>query len=176
MFDIDVVASHLRRHTRALVCIDGPAGAGKTTLADQLRELRPDAVIIHMDELYDGWVNALDAGLTSRLIRDIRDPFLAGEVITYRRYDWHTAAFTEHVTVTVPDLLILEGVASAQEVTRSVAALSVFIDVEPTVGRQRVLERDGASSADHIDAWQQQEQAHFLRDRTPDSVTIRLRS
>ena len=38
-----------------LVCIDGPAGAGKTTFAARLADaLVPDAVVLHMDDLYDG--------------------------------------------------------------------------------------------------------------------------
>jgi thymidylate kinase len=59
---------------------------------------------------------------------------------------------------------------------RAAAAVSIFIDVDPAVGRQRVLARDGEVSADHIEAWQAQEQAHFEADRTRDAVSITLRS
>ena len=176
MFDLELIDARLRGHQRALVCIDGPAGAGKTTLAEQLIALRANAVVIHMDDLYDGWVNALDDRLTGRLVTQIRDPFVAGLPIEYLRYDWHAGAFTERVSVPVSDLLIVEGVASAQRVMREVAALSIFIDVDPAVGRQRVVERDGNASAEHIDAWQTQERTHFESDRTRESVTLTLHS
>ena len=57
-----------------LIAIDGPAGAGKTTLAakffDEFSTTKTVA-LIHMDDLYAGWENALDHRLTSRLA-DIR--------------------------------------------------------------------------------------------------------
>lgn len=176
MFDLDRIDYLLREHPRALVCIDGPAGAGKTTLAEQLVQLRANAVVIHMDDLYDGWVDALDARLTARLVEHIRDPFLAGQPIAYPRYDWYVGAFVDTVTIPATELLVIEGVASAQQALRSAAALSIFIDVDPSVGRQRVLDRDGEVSADHIDAWQVQERAHFLAERTRESVTLILQS
>lgn len=176
MFDLDRIDEQLAKHPRALVCIDGPAGAGKTTLAEQLVQRRAHAVVIHMDDLYDGWVDALDARLTARLVEHIRDPFLAGQPITYPRYDWYVGAFVETVAVPATDLLVIEGVAAAQQALRSVAAFSIFIDVDPAVGRQRVIDRDGEASAGHIDAWQELEHAHFLADRTRESVTLVLQS
>ena len=42
-----------------LVCVDGPAGSGKTTLADRLvTALGPGAAVVHMDDLYAGWTLA----------------------------------------------------------------------------------------------------------------------
>ena len=176
MFDLDRIDEQLRQHPRALVCIDGPAGAGKTTLAEHLVQLRANAVVIHMDDLYDGWIDALDARLTARLVEHIRDPFVAGRPIAYPRYDWYVGAFVETVTIPPTDLLVVEGVASAQQAMRAAAAVSIFIDVDPAVGRQRVLDRDGEISVGHIDAWQAQEQAHFEADQTRDAVSITLRS
>ncbi len=52
---------------KSVIAIDGPAGAGKTTLATNLalalaQDLRVQ--IIHMDDLYDGWDNALGLQLS----------------------------------------------------------------------------------------------------------------
>lgn len=158
----------------ALVCIDGPAGAGKTTLAASLVEAFPGAHVVHLDDLYNGWDNALDDDLTERLVRCIRDPLLRGEPIRYQRYDWYEGRFDEHIDVGVSTLLILEGVGAAQREMRSHAALSVFIDIEPELGRARVIERDGALSVDHIDAWQREEQRHFEADDTRAGVTLHI--
>jgi len=38
-----------------LVCVDGPTGSGKTTLASGLQELSPGAAVVHSDELLEGW-------------------------------------------------------------------------------------------------------------------------
>ena len=37
-----------------LLCVDGPAGSGKTTLADEIRAIT-GAPVVHMDNLYEGW-------------------------------------------------------------------------------------------------------------------------
>ncbi len=37
-----------------LVCIDGPAGSGKTTLAAAVESAAPDAYVVHSDELLEG--------------------------------------------------------------------------------------------------------------------------
>lgn len=169
-FDLAQISARLRDHERALICIDGPAGAGKTTLATAFVETLADVHVIHMDDLYAGWTDALSADLTERLVTQIRDPFLGGSAVRYRRYDWYASAFAEFVEVPATRLLIVEGVGAAQAVMRDAAAVSVFVDVEPAVGRERVIARDGDVSASHIDAWQVHERAHFARDRTRESV------
>ena len=53
-----------------LLAIDGPAGAGKTTLAAKLEaEYSAHSTVrtIHMDDLYDGWEGALGGALTQIL-------------------------------------------------------------------------------------------------------------
>jgi len=156
------------------VCIDGPAGAGKTTLAALLLEEFPHAHVVHLDDLYNGWDNALDTDLTERLVRCIRDPLLGGQSIRYQRYDWYAGRFSDHIDLGVGRMLILEGVGAAQRQMRAHAALSVFIDIDPEMGRARVIERDGALSIDHIEAWQREEQRHFAADDTRNGVTLHI--
>ena len=53
-----------------LIAIDGPAGAGKTTLAAKFfAEFSVDksVLVIHLDDLYDGWDNALSSAMLSHL-------------------------------------------------------------------------------------------------------------
>ena len=59
-----------------IVAIDGPAGAGKTTLANRLKENIQDSSIeiIHMDDLYDGWQNSLTPALGKVLDISICSP------------------------------------------------------------------------------------------------------
>ena len=45
-----------------LLAIDGPAGAGKTTLAAQLEKefsATGSVRVVHLDDLYSGWTTAL---------------------------------------------------------------------------------------------------------------------
>ncbi len=49
-----------------IIAVDGPAGAGKTTLAKKIESALgyKSVHVIHMDNLYDGWENALTQTLT----------------------------------------------------------------------------------------------------------------
>ena len=38
-----------------LICVDGPAGSGKTTWAAGIAQLAPEVTVVHMDDLYPGW-------------------------------------------------------------------------------------------------------------------------
>lgn len=169
---VEAITARVGTATRALICIDGPAGSGKTTLAEHLEAEHDELAVVHMDSLYAGWTNALSADLTQRLIEQIRDPFMSGNPVRYRRYDWYEGAFADHIEIGAPRLLVVEGVGAAQRAMRQHASVSVFLDVDPATGRARVLDRDGAISAAHIDDWQRQESAHFEQDGTRDGVDI----
>lgn len=170
---VEWISDRVSAVTRAIVCVDGPAGAGKTTVAAKLLARFAHAQVIHMDDLYDGWDAALEQPLTHRLVTHVRDPFLAGEPVRYPRYDWSAAAFGEMVEVEPTPLLVVEGVGAAQLVMRK-HAITVFLDVDPQVGRLRVIERDGEVSAAHIDDWQCRERAHFEADGTREGVDLYL--
>ena len=49
-----------------LVCVDGPAGSGKTTFADAVvataRERGLTCELVHMDDVFAGWDGLGDAG------------------------------------------------------------------------------------------------------------------
>ena len=79
-----------------LVCVDGPAGSGKTTLAAAIAATVPASVVVHMDDLFEGWdgLPTVDAQLDS-LLR----PLATGEPGSYRRWDWDAGAWAERVTV-----------------------------------------------------------------------------
>jgi hypothetical protein len=98
-----------------LVAVDGPAGAGKTTLAAALRRhlrdaLRPAGgrvVLIHMDNVYDGW-EGLEAGMRT-VDADVVGPLLDGRPGHYRRYDWLAGRFAEQHTVEPCEVLLVEA-------------------------------------------------------------------
>ncbi len=151
-----------------MLVIDGPAGAGKTTLAAALALLQ-DCVIVPMDLLYDGW-EGLEAGVAQveRLLADLD----AGRTPTYRRYDWIAGAYTETVTVPATPLLVIEGVGSGGTERR--ADCLVWIDAPADVRRQRAEAR--GDFADQWERWAEHERAHFKRRRTRDRADLILDS
>ena len=69
---IDALSDLCKDVSQPVIAIDGPAGAGKTTLAHDVRlalAQRYSITEVHMDDLYDGWDNALTAQLTEVLTR-----------------------------------------------------------------------------------------------------------
>ena len=67
---IDALSDLCKDVSQPIIAIDGPAGAGKTTLAHDIKlalAKRYSITEIHMDDLYDGWENALTSQLTDVL-------------------------------------------------------------------------------------------------------------
>ena len=146
-----------------LICIDGPAGSGKTTLAAAVAELRPGARVVHMDDLYDGWDGLPHVGdqLDGLLL-----PLARGEAGSYRRYDWYAGRYAETVPVPQVDLLLLEGVGSGSKGHAGLTTLLAWVTAPEDVRERRGLERDGADLADRWRQWMLDEAAHFDREST----------
>jgi len=156
-----------------LVCIDGPAGAGKTTVAGHLADAL-GAQVVHMDDLYDGWDNAFDQDITAEL-RDIVNAFKAGSPVQHRVYDWGQGQFhAERASLPRTDILIIEGVGAAQPEVRDCAELRVFVDVAADIGDARVLARDGEEIAGHMSAWRLREAQYFTEDNTAARCEVHL--
>ncbi len=145
-----------------LICVDGPAGSGKTTLGRAISDLA-QAPLIHMDDLYDGW------GGLPRLadqLDSILAPLARGEAGSYRRYDWEAGRYDETVAVVPAPLLVLEGVGSGSRVTDGLATVLVWVEAPADLRVRRGLERDGEQVEHHWRQWTLDEAEHFDREGT----------
>ena len=161
-----------------LYAIDGPAGAGKTTYAAQLEaELSVNATVktIHMDDLYNGWDNALSNALSEILDR-ISTAHLAGRECVIKKFNWSTMEFDSEEIITPTDVLIIEGVGAAQQIVRESGAITYWLDIEAEIGLQRVLARDGAHIEVQMRQWQIDQDKHFARDETRENCEFKLTS
>jgi uridine kinase len=150
-----------------LVCIDGPAGSGKTTLAAALATALGDAPVVHMDDLYEGWDQQLGPALAERVDAWVLDPLRSGSAGRYRRFDWAAGRFAgDWVRVPAAPVVILEGCASASRQVRAWASLVIWVEAPEDVRLRRGLERDGEAMAAQWRAWQRHEAAHFAADGT----------
>lgn len=151
-----------------LVCVDGPAGSGKTTLARALAE-ETGARVVHMDDLYAGWsgLATVDEALAG-LLRPLAD----GQPGFYRRFDWELDAYAElHVVAPTP-LLVVEGVGSGSAVTADLVTTLVFVDAPHDLRMARGLARDGDALAPHWASWAEHEAARFAADRTRERADL----
>ena len=167
----EAAATRVVQHTLArpptlgagrLVCVDGPAGSGKTSLADAVAR-RTDAQVVHMDDLYGGWDGLLFvAGHVERLLR----PLAQGLHGHWQRYDWHAGRFAEWHQVRPGGLLLLEGVGSGARAWAALTTTLVYVESPRSVRLRRGLDRDGDEQAEHWRRFMVQEDLLLSRERT----------
>lgn len=154
-----------------LICLDGSAGSGKTSLAAEVAALCPAARVIHMDDLFPGW-----SGLprVDEQLDGLLTPLAAGRAGSYRRYDWDAGRFAETVTVDPVRLLVLEGVGSGATRFGALQTVLVWLEAPYDVRMARGLARDGDTFAPHWEQWAQDEAELFARERTRERADLVL--
>lgn len=148
-----------------LLCVDGPAGSGKTTLARAVRRAAPvPCRVVHLDDLYPGWDGL---GAVIDLVPPILAAVSAGTPGRYRSWDWVSHAPGPERTVPVVDLLVLEGVGAGGRAWADVTTVTVWVDgPDAAERRSRVVARDGESVRAPIEEWQAAETAHLAAEGT----------
>jgi uridine kinase len=159
-----------------IIAIDGPAGAGKTTLALDIKlalAQRYSITEIHMDDLYDGWDNALTSQLTEVLEYVVKS-HKNSTPISLSTYNWHEGAFLPAAQLEKSELLILEGVGSGQMAIRDSLSALIWIDIEDSQGMARVLERDGKEIENQMKKWLATQAQHFRSEDTQNAADFVL--
>ena len=158
-----------------LVCVDGPAGSGKTTWAagiaggfDRL-DHRGRAHVVHMDDLYAGWSGLAEV---DRQLAGLLLPLAEGRPGSYLRYDWLAERFTKLVDVAPAPLLVLEGVGSGSSRFAELITALVWVEAPHEVRMRRGIDRDGEAFAPHWEQWARDEAELFDRERTRDRADV----
>ncbi|MGH3318274.1 MAG: uridine kinase family protein [Nocardioidaceae bacterium] len=177
--NLDDLADRIRRAPARLggtrlVCVDGPAGSGKTTLADALAARLDDARVVHMDDVYRGWDTNFDE-VHTRLRGQLVEPLQHGRAARYQRYDWADGRFDVWVDVPVPAVLLLEGVGSGSQSLDPWRSLLVWVEVDRPERLRRGLDRDGPQVLHHWLAWMRHEEVEHVRQHTRERADVRLR-
>ena len=172
-----------------LVCIDGPAGSGKTTLASELATALhvagptpAGAAVVHGDEIYEGWDVVASAPdrvaafglLPQRISAWLLDPWREGRAGRHPVWDWYADAWGPDVEVPAAPVVILEGVGLGAAALRELAALSLWVEADPDIRLARVLARDGEQLHAAMLGWQRDEDRWHQLDRTRECVDVRL--
>ena len=155
-----------------IIVIDGPAGSGKTTLAKSLSGLLENCPIIHLDEIYEGWENALSPKTSQDLVEWIINPLLENNLIEYIKYDWNLEQRIEKVVINNSKVIIIEGVGSSSFQVSKHASLKLWIEVNKETGINRVLTRDGLHIQEQMKTWQSQESKFFIENNSKENSDI----
>jgi uridine kinase len=156
--------------TPAIISIDGNAGAGKTTLAielkSQLAKSGKSSQIVHMDDFYDGWQNPFTIDLANRVITQILQPFSQELEMSYQAFDWLLNGFVKEKFLTKTKVLILEGVGSGQSAFRNYIDYLIWLNINPKIGLSLVTARDGTKNSQQMQQFLLDQERHFALENT----------
>jgi energy-coupling factor transporter ATP-binding protein EcfA2 len=162
---------------RRLICVDGPAGSGKTTLAAAIRRAVPREMsrrVVHLDDLYPGW-DGLRAGVV-HVAEAVVTPLAQGRPGRYRRWDWHASAPGPWMEVPLVDVLVLDGVGAGALAYDELITTLVWVEADHGVRLTRGITRDGPASGDDFVAWMAREAPYLEEQRTRERADVVVRT
>ncbi|WP_243074331.1 uridine kinase [Microbacterium sp. SS28] len=157
-----------------LVGIDGPAGAGKSTLAMALTE-RFGWPVVEIDDFFS-WVS-FDSWWP-RFEVEVVEPLLAGRSIRYRTRDWAGDELGEGLAgwkqLKWAPVVVLEGVGSTRRAIAGSLACRVWVDAPEAERLERGVARDGESHRALWESYLPREAAFFAADRAVERSDVRV--
>jgi uridine kinase len=162
-----------------IVTIDGPAGSGKTTLANELAtELKSSngpISVVHMDELYEGWDNALGQKLFDRIEAWILAPIRNGLNPKFLKYDWHQGKYANWSELPLTQIFIIEGVGSGHIALRKFVSQAIWVEADDDLLLDRVVQRDGEGVRHEMLIWKDRERTYFELNDVKNAANFHLR-
>ena len=173
---------HLSSTSRGstIVGVDGPAGAGKSSLCAALVSIDPSITIVPMDDFFlpPGLrrAPASEAGRQidwRRVLNQVIIPLTHRNAVRYQRFDWQSHTLKEWHSVPAGGIVLLDGVYSTREELVPFLAQRMWIHVPGNLGLKRGIERDGeASRAWWMADWVEDEDRYILAHRPEDLADI----
>jgi uridine kinase len=150
-----------------IVAVDGPGGAGKSSLSDWLsREL--DAPIVHTDD-FASWEDPTD--WWPDLIEKVLKPLAAGSRARYAPTRWGGPERRE-VTIEPGSFLVLEGVTASREAFRPYLAYTIWVETPRDLRLWRGIERDGEEMREQWETWMAGEDRYIERERPAEHADL----
>jgi uridine kinase len=152
-----------------VIAVDGPGGAGKSTLAHKLSVAMCKTTIIHTDD-FASW--EIPTEWWPRLIEQVLEPLCRNQPGRYQRYDWDSRCMAEWHDVPPSEYLILEGVSASREAFQPYLAFSIWVETPRDERLRRGLERDGEDALPLWIGWMAGEDGYVARERPAERADV----
>ncbi|MFC9132922.1 uridine kinase [Streptomyces sp. NPDC057099] len=144
-----------------LVGVDGHAGSGKSTFAEQLAGALGGAPVLRLDDIASheelfGW--------TGRLLDQVIEPLADGRTARYAPYDWRARRFGPPLPLPPAPVILVEGVGAGRRALRPRLALLLWMELPREEAWARGRSRDGEEQREFWDGWVPAERRHFADD------------
>ena len=158
----------LQRGTLVLA-IEGPCGSGKSTVANVLEQVY-GCTVFHMDDFFLRPHQRTAERLSEpggnvdreRFLEEVLLPVSRGEKVLYRPFDCSIMDLEEEISVLPGRFVVVEGAYSMHPDLREYFDLSVFLDIESELQRERIQKRNTPQMAERFfSTWIPMEQRYF---------------
>lgn len=164
----DKIQELLKEKSYILVAIDGRSAAGKTTLANQLKE-ELGCTVIHMDDFFLRPEQRTAQRLEEpggnvdyeRFLEEVLLPLRAGKSFSYAPFDCHTQGFKSPIHVEPDQITVVEGSYSCHPALRDYYDLRIFLSLDPEEQARRILLRNPDRSRMFLERWIPLEEKYF---------------
>ena len=156
---------------RMLLAIEGGSASGKSTLAELLTGIYPDAALFHADDYFlrpeqrtpERYAQPGGNVDRERFWQEVLEPLRRGaDTIAYRRYDCQSGRLLEPAAVAVDSMAVVEGAYSLHPDLAPAYDLRVFLSIDPALQTARIFRRNVPPQRDRFfDTWIPLEQAYF---------------
>lgn len=151
---VSVIADEIGKHEKPLtVAIDGRCAAGKTTLAEHLRELigcnviHADSFFLRPEQRTAERLNEPGGNIDyERLLAEVIEPLQCKKAFSYRSFSCKTQRLVEKVHVEPKEVTIVEGSYSCHPLLWKYYGLRVFLTVDLEEQLKRIERRNGANA------------------------------
>lgn len=145
-----------------VIAIDGASSSGKTTLSNELKK-REDITLIHVDDFFDE--SNEEVGINSaRIKEEILLNLCPGKPLIYQKYDCTKKEFIEERIQKVKNIVVLEGVYSANPVLRDFLDAFIFFDISKEEQILRLEKRSKKLLPRFLSEWLPRERRYFQKE------------
>lgn len=159
----------LSQKERVIIAVEGGSAAGKTTFGKEL-EQEFDCLVLHMDDFFLRPEQRTEERLAEpggnvdreRFYEEVVIPMQKGNAIEYRPFDCATFTVQPSEILELKKLMVVEGAYSTHPELGKYYDLSVFLDINPELQRERILKRNSPEKAGlFFERWIPMEQKYF---------------